>query len=76
MGVRFLDCKNIEFESAIKELSDIVAQLENGTATLDESIALFERGIYLSKECNKKLQSAQQKILTLTEAGEKSDNDD
>lgn len=68
--------ENIDFESAIKELSEIVAQLENGAATLDESIALFERGIFLSKECNKKLQSARQKILTLTEAEEKSDNDD
>ena len=69
-------CENIEFEAAINELSEIVAKLESGMASLDESIALFERGIYLSKECNKKLQSAQQKILTLTEAEEKSDNDD
>lgn len=68
--------ENIDFESAIKELSEIVAKLENGSATLDESIALFERGIFLSKECNKKLQLARQKILTLTEAEEKSDNDD
>lgn len=76
MGVSVLTSENIDFESAIKELSEIVAQLENGAATLDESIALFERGIFLSKECNKKLQSARQKILTLTEAEEKSDNDD
>jgi len=71
-----LSSEKIEFEAAIKELSEIVNRLENGETTLDESISLFERGIYLSKECNKKLQSARQKILTLTEAEEKSDNND
>ena len=65
-----------DFESAIKELSNIVERLESGECSLDESISLFEKGIELSKKCNKTLESARQKIITLNNAEEESDNYD
>ena len=34
------------FEQSIAELEEIVEQLENGDVTLDESLGLFERGLY------------------------------
>ena len=76
MGVVFLASKKIDFESAMKELSEIVSSLENGEVSLEESISLFERGIFLSKECNKILETARQKIVTLSYAEEMSDNND
>lgn len=60
------------FESSVAELEKIVAQLEGGDVTLDESLTLFERGIKLSKSCQKMLDEAEKKvsILMTTDDGE------
>ncbi len=60
------------FEKSIKELEEIVAKLENGDTTLDESLELFEKGIKLSKECNRMLDNAEKKVSVLI-GGEKQD---
>lgn len=60
--------KNTDFEESLKELEEIVSKLEGGDITLDESMALFERGMKLSGDCRKTLETAKQKIITLTEA--------
>lgn len=65
--------KKFDFENAINELSNIVNKLESGECSLDESINLFEKGIDLSKKCNQTLETARQKIITLTELQEESD---
>lgn len=57
---------DIKYEEAIKQLEEIVLKLENGSASLDESISLFEKGTKLSSVCSNKLKSAQQKITLLT----------
>lgn len=59
--------KDFDFEKSIKELEKIAASLENEQITLYESIALFEKGVKLSKDCSEYLESAKQKIITLTE---------
>lgn len=59
--------RDFDFEKSIKELEKIAASLENEQITLDESIALFEKGVKLSKDCSEYLESAKQKIITLTE---------
>lgn len=60
------------FEKSIAELEEIVSQLENGSVTLDESRELFEKGIKLSKSCQKMLDQAEKKvsILMTNEDGE------
>ncbi len=60
------------FESAMARLEEIVAQLEGGNCTLDESLKLFEEGAKLTAFCNESLKAAEQKItqLTLTVTGE------
>lgn len=68
--------EKFDFEKAMNELSNIVIKLESGECSLDESITLFEKGIELSKKCNKTLEIARQKIITLTEAEEESGNND
>ena len=60
--------KKIDFESALKELEETVKALESGELSLEESMALYEKGIKLSKECAVALEGAKQKIITLTEA--------
>ena len=60
------------FEKSIKELEKIVEALEKGDQSLDESIALFEEGIKLSKECNDYLDKAEKKVSVLID-GEKQD---
>jgi exodeoxyribonuclease VII small subunit len=50
------------FEDAQRELEEIVQRLESGQASLDEAIALWERGEELYRVCAAKLDSAQGRI--------------
>lgn len=65
------------FEQSINELEAIVAKLENGDVTLDESLELFEQGIKLSKSCQKMLDTAEKKVSVLmtNEDGEVTEED-
>lgn len=65
------------FEESISELEEIVSQLEDGNVTLDESLSLFEKGIKLSKNCQKMLDTAEKKvsILMTNEDGEMIEED-
>ncbi len=63
--------EKISFEAALSELEDIVAQLENGEAQLDDAITLYERGEALRKTCEKQLQAAKMKIETLAKEKQK-----
>jgi exodeoxyribonuclease VII small subunit len=62
-----------DFESAIVELEKIVKQLEEGDLALDKSLALFERGVELSRYCHDQLSAAERRIETLTERGKLTD---
>ena len=53
------------FEKSIKELEEIVSKLEQGDIALDESLELFEKGIKLSKQCQKILDEAEKKVSVL-----------
>ena len=59
--------KNLSFEQAVAELEDIVKRLEKGELTLDESINFFQRGVELTRYCNKKLDAAERSITMLIE---------
>ena len=53
------------FEEQMENLEKIVSELEKGELNLDDSVAKFEEGIRISKECNKTLQEAEKKITML-----------
>ena len=59
-----------DFESALAELESIVKNLESGNLTLEKSLALFERGIELSRYCHTRLEDAERRIEVLSERGE------
>ncbi|HWA30317.1 MAG TPA: exodeoxyribonuclease VII small subunit [Rhizomicrobium sp.] len=52
----------LSFESALKELEDIVGRLEQGEVDLEDSIALYERGQALKAHCEKKLKAAEGRL--------------
>jgi exodeoxyribonuclease VII small subunit len=57
---------DLSFEQAFAELEQIVGQLEAGQVTLDQALALFERGQQLNAHCGQLLDNAELKIQTLT----------
>jgi len=59
-----------DFESAIAELETIVKTLEEGDLALEKSLALFERGVQLSRFCHSRLEEAERRVDILTERGE------
>ncbi|HBY84302.1 MAG TPA: exodeoxyribonuclease VII small subunit [Colwellia sp.] len=59
--------ENLSFEESLNELDTIVQSLEQGELSLEESMALFERGLNLSQLSQVKLQAAEQKVQILLE---------
>ena len=53
-------------EEALEDLEQIVGRLEDGKLSLEESLILFERGIRLVRLCSSRLESAEQRIESLT----------
>ena len=62
---------NLNFENALAELESIVQKMESGDLTLEESLQAFEQGIKLTKECQKALKSAEQKVNKLLSKDDK-----
>ena len=64
--------KEIKFEDALAKLEKIVADLEGGSLSLEESLKRYEEGIELSRLCLKKLETAKKTVESLVkkETGE------
>jgi exodeoxyribonuclease VII small subunit len=63
-----MELKVKDFESALRSLEEIVAQLEGGDVALDRALELFEEGIKISRFCSAKLEEAERKVETLIKA--------
>lgn len=57
------------FEEAMTRLEEIVARLEAGEQSLEESMALFEEGIGLARFCQEKLAAAEGRLEMLMAGG-------
>jgi exodeoxyribonuclease VII small subunit len=57
------------YEHARDELADVVARLEAGGLTLDESLALWERGERLAAECTRFLDGARERVEQALRSG-------
>ena len=53
------------FEQSMKQLEQIVVELESGELTLEQAIKKFEEGMELSKFCSQKLEETERKITLL-----------
>ena len=62
--------EGLTFETAQRELEGIVERLERGEASLDEAIALWERGEELLRFCLERLDGAQGRIEELARRAE------
>ena len=62
--------ENKKFEELLKELQDIVASLESGKLSLEESVTYYKKGMELSLECQKRLDEAKQVIVKKVVKGE------
>lgn len=75
----------LDFEAALGELEALVERMESGELTLDASLGAFERGIHLTRACQRALADAEQRVrmlleredgsLALTDAGNELDGD-
>jgi exodeoxyribonuclease VII small subunit len=60
------EIETLSFEEAMRELEATVGKLETGEATLEESIALYERGALLRQHCEKRLREAEDRVEKIT----------
>ncbi|MFT5277716.1 MAG: exodeoxyribonuclease VII small subunit [Glaciecola sp.] len=56
------------FESAMKELEEIVVEMEKGDIPLELSLKKFERGIQLARQSQQQLKAAEQKVQILMQS--------
>jgi exodeoxyribonuclease VII small subunit len=56
-----------DFERSLEELETLVERLEGGELSLEDSLAQFERGIELTRHCQRALADAEQRIEVLME---------
>ena len=70
--------ESLTFEGAFAELESVVSKLETGDLALEDSLALFERGIFLARYCEKRLDQAELKVnvLIVGEDGEREEGKD
>lgn len=59
--------KKVDFEKSLASLEDLVKQLEAGDLSLEDSLAAFEKGIKLTRECQQALSDAEQRVQVLVE---------
>ena len=57
--------KTPDFEHSLEELEQLVERMEQGGTNLDQSLTDFERGIELTRICQKALDDAEQKVQVL-----------
>ena len=59
--------KKESFELSLKNLEELVHQLESGEQGLEESLQLFGKGVSLARTLSKQLEEAKQKVEVLTQ---------
>jgi exodeoxyribonuclease VII small subunit len=57
--------QELSFEQALDGLTAMVEKLESGKLSLEESVKAFEEGVKLSRQCEKLLDAAEQRLQVL-----------
>ena len=58
-----------DFEQSMQALEDLVARMETGEMTLEESLAAYERGVGLYRRCQGALEQAELRVRLLSDPG-------
>jgi len=61
--------QQLSFEEAYRELEATVHKLEEGSLTLEESLALYERGMRLARRCQAALDAAEMQVEQMADGG-------
>ena len=61
------EIKELKFEEGLKNLEELVTQLDDGDLSLEDSISYYEIGIKLKSHCEKLLKTAELKILKVSD---------
>ena len=69
-SVYFMSAKKQTFEQQLLSLEAIVENLEKGELPLEDSLSQFEKGVKLTRDCQKLLDNAQQKVEILSQDNE------
>jgi exodeoxyribonuclease VII small subunit len=64
------EVQDLTFEQAFGELETTVQRLEAGDLTLEEAIALYERGMRLAQRCTDTLDAAELQVQELALVGD------
>lgn len=56
--------ENKTFEQLLKELQEIVSNLENGNLSLEDSVKAYQKGMQLSLECKNRLDQAKEAVIS------------
>ena len=59
--------KSVDFEKSLRELENLVTEMEKGDLSLEESLKAFEAGIKLTRDCQARLSEAEQRVQMLVE---------
>lgn len=60
---------DIDFEAALEELEALVGKMETGKLSLEDSLAAFERGVNLTRQCQVALDNAKLRVDALMPDG-------
>lgn len=59
-----------DFEKSLDELENLVRDMEQGELSLEQSLAAFERGVKLTRECQSALKTAEQRVQQLIQTSD------
>lgn len=67
------DIAKMSFEDSMKELEDLVKQLESGELDLDKSLEVYERATALRDHCRQILDESDRRVQKIMQNGQKED---
>jgi exodeoxyribonuclease VII small subunit len=65
-----VNVEDLGYEQARDELAEVVRKLEAGGLSLDEAVALWERGEALARRCDEQLAGARERVQKVLDAAE------
>lgn len=69
-GQDLIKKQDLTMEETFEALDQIVRQLESGDASLEDAFVMYQQGMELLKECSKKIDTVEKKMLVLNENGD------